>query len=481
MIWDHDDACLVNASLSVSAGNNTSFPSSNHELASLDKLIPGSVVFFITLPFVLFHFRFFPLGTTTAVLLGALLMVVTQVVTQEEAYQVMGQQANLTAIFLLLGMMLLAQYIERELILVKILRKILHPHQSFANYLWRISLLSFLLSAFFTNDACCAIFTPLVLKFWEAQERPRSELETILLAIATSANIGSVVTVFGNPQMALISAKTSQREYAVSRLNMVTCVIYLLPTALLIGSLNILFLLLHHKLRTRNIERTTLISEASQSEQEMAGLASNNHSNGLNNPTLNYYEGFTSFSQDRLAIPTSLETIKEDEVLEIPENRGIDIEAQERELVLHSSSDSDSDNESSENKHTSEDLSQISSISYKPSPLSSHNVLEEEHNDQRGSDSSLNRALEGNGLQLSHRIGMYKSVSAVSASEFLPLDTGLNQLSPSESLMSLFSPGDSVVFQVLLLLLLLAIVALFLASTSTVTFDLGKYWPLNYI
>ena len=452
----------------VCASNITTNNTGSHELADLKTLIPGTIVFFLVLPFVLFHFRFFPISTTPAILVGSLLMVATQVVTQEEAYEVMGHRDSLTAIFLLLGMMLLAQYVEREQILVKILRRFLHQHHSFPNYIWRICLLSFVLSAFFTNDACCAIFTPLVLKFWETQERPRPELESILLAIATSANIGSVATAFGNPQMALIAAKTSSPEFAGSRLDMLTCVIYLLPPAVIVGVLNTALVILHHKLRSRHVERAKLISEASQSEQEMAGLAG--HANGVNNPSLSTYEGFTSFSQDRLAMPTSLETIKEDEVLEIPENRGIDIEAQERELVMNSDSDSESDPDSS-TKNTAEDLTQISAISYKPGQLTQS--FEEQHND-RASETSLNRILDGSGLHLSHRIGIYKSVSAVSASEFLPVDTGLNQLSPAESLMSLFSPGDSLGFPIVLLLLLLGVVVLFLASSVTVTFDMGK-------
>lgn len=53
------------------------------------------------------------------------------------------------------------------------------------------------------------------------------EMETILLAIASSSNIGSVQTVFGNPQLALIAATTAADHFASSRLDLLRSLLYL--------------------------------------------------------------------------------------------------------------------------------------------------------------------------------------------------------------------------------------------------------------
>ena len=58
------------------------------------------------------------------------------------------------------------------------------------------------------------------------------EMETILLAIASSSNIGSVQTVFGNPQLALIAATTSAEHFASSRLDLLRSLLYLGALAL---------------------------------------------------------------------------------------------------------------------------------------------------------------------------------------------------------------------------------------------------------
>lgn len=148
-------------------------------------------------------------------------------------------------IFLLLGMMLLAQYFEREHMINKIFDRVLKDGLGLPAYLARIGILSFFLSALFTNDATCLILTPLILKHWKNQNRNVDELETVLLCIATNSNIGSSMTIFGNPQMALIAAVTNSHLY--SRLDLVTCVMYIGPPALVAYFANWGFLILHYR------------------------------------------------------------------------------------------------------------------------------------------------------------------------------------------------------------------------------------------
>ena len=230
--------------------SNSTMTTLDYSLASMPKVIAGATVFILILPLVLFEIRPFPMGTTSAVLLGATLMVLCQVVSQSEVYEILGRQDHLTTIFLLLGMMLMAQYFERERIIDFVLKKLLKDGLSFASYIWRVCLLSAFLSALFTNDASCAILTPLLLKNWQNNRQETTvELELLLLGIATSSNIGSVTTIFGNPQMALIASKTALPVYEKSELNLRTCFIYLLPAAIVVFVLNVGALILYHKIR----------------------------------------------------------------------------------------------------------------------------------------------------------------------------------------------------------------------------------------
>ena len=58
-----------------------------------------------------------------------------------------------------------------------------------------------ILAAFFVNDTVCLMFTPIVLAVTERLRLPKIPY---LIALATSANIGSVMSVTGNPQNALV-------------------------------------------------------------------------------------------------------------------------------------------------------------------------------------------------------------------------------------------------------------------------------------
>ncbi|XP_041367710.1 silicon efflux transporter LSI3-like [Gigantopelta aegis] len=238
----------------------------DYTLADTGTVVTGVVIFLLILPLVLFEFPFFPLGTTPAVLLGAVLMVCTTVLSQDDAYRHLGEPGNMRTIVLLLGMMLMARYFEREKIIDRIISRMLKDDISFASYLWRVCLATSLTSAFITNDAACVVLTPLWLENWKNQNRPRVELKTLLLAIATSANIGSAATIFGNPQMALIASKTNVPHFRQSRLDLFRCIMFIgLPT--IIGSvLNVCFLNIHWKIRSRTShkERNNTVNNKEQ-------------------------------------------------------------------------------------------------------------------------------------------------------------------------------------------------------------------------
>lgn len=135
------------------------------------------------------------------------MMVIFSIVSQDEVYEVEGRQGNLQTLFLLVGMMLLAYYFDREgllrLVALSIFGSISTPMRS---VLWRVCLLTGVMAAFITNDATALVLSPLLLIEFKRQGRPHKEILPLALGIATSANIGSAATVFGNRQNAIISS-----------------------------------------------------------------------------------------------------------------------------------------------------------------------------------------------------------------------------------------------------------------------------------
>lgn len=170
--------------------------------------ITGTIIFFIVWPFVVLDMPFFPIGRPAAALIGALLMVVFNVVNQTQVYLIEGEKGNLQTLYLLIGMMLLSYYFDREGLLTILSLKIFGEasNSSFKSILWKVCILTALLSAFITNDAACVLITPLLINQFTKQGRDRKELLPLTLGIATSANIGSAATVFGNPQNSFIAS-----------------------------------------------------------------------------------------------------------------------------------------------------------------------------------------------------------------------------------------------------------------------------------
>ena len=100
----------------------------------------------------------------------------------------------------------------------------------------QVCLLSAVLSAFVTNDANCLVITPLVLNQFLKMGRSHRELLPLCLGIATSANIGSAATIFGNPQNAFIASAAG--------VSLLSFFIALLPAALIGTAVGIILLYL---------------------------------------------------------------------------------------------------------------------------------------------------------------------------------------------------------------------------------------------
>jgi Na+/H+ antiporter NhaD/arsenite permease-like protein len=162
------------------------------------KEIVATVIFAIT--YVLIsgrQLKILPLNRPAAALLGAVLMVSTGVMTPERAYHAV----NYDTLVLLLGMMLISAYLYLAHFFewaADVVLKFSHTPQRLLLFL---TLISGILSALLVNDTICLMLTPLVVAVIRRGKLP---LLPFLIALATSANIGSVATLVGNPQNMII-------------------------------------------------------------------------------------------------------------------------------------------------------------------------------------------------------------------------------------------------------------------------------------
>lgn len=142
--------------------------------------------------------RFLNLDRPSAALAGGLLMIILGIVPFTDAVH---GAVNWETVALLMGMMVVVAYLRLarffEYVSTWILRKARNPRRLLAFLIGT----SGILSALFVNDTICVLFTPIVLG---AVLRARINPVPFLIALVTSANIGSVMTLTGNPQNMLV-------------------------------------------------------------------------------------------------------------------------------------------------------------------------------------------------------------------------------------------------------------------------------------
>ncbi|TXG70962.1 hypothetical protein EZV62_005897 [Acer yangbiense] len=198
-------------------------------MAPTVKVVLGSLSFAIFWILAVFPaVPLLPIGRTAGSLLGAMLMVIFQVITADQAYAAI----DLPILGLLFGTMVVSVYLERA-DMFKYLSKLLSwKSRGPKDLLCRICLISAISSALFTNDTSCVVLTEFVLKIARQHNLPP---HPFLLALASSANIGSSATPIGNPQNLVIAVQ--------SKISFGNFVIGILP-AMLVGVLvNALILL----------------------------------------------------------------------------------------------------------------------------------------------------------------------------------------------------------------------------------------------
>lgn len=137
------------------------------------------------------------LDRTASAFCGAVVMVIAGVLTLDAAYQ----SVDWNTIIFLLGIMILVAHFRVsgffDWVAVHVSALARTPRQLLVLLIFT----SGILAAFFVNDTICLIFTPIVLSVTERLDLPAAPYA---IALATSANIGSTMSVTGNPQNALI-------------------------------------------------------------------------------------------------------------------------------------------------------------------------------------------------------------------------------------------------------------------------------------
>lgn len=170
-------------------------------------------------------------------------MVVLGVVSLDQAYRAIDWN---TLIFLL-GMMILVAHFQLSGFFDWIAIHVARIARTRFQLLVLLVFTSGLFAAFFVNDTICLIFTPVVLAVTDRLGVPPLPY---LIALATSSNIGSAMSVTGNPQNAVIGIS--------AHFSFLGFLVHLAPVSLIGLALNVAILalfyrrdILHHPLSDR--------------------------------------------------------------------------------------------------------------------------------------------------------------------------------------------------------------------------------------
>lgn len=198
-------------------------------LASIPKVVLGCVAFLMFWILAVFPaVPFLPIGRTAGSLLGAMLMVIFRVISPDQAYEAV----DLPILGLLFGTMVVSIYLERADMFKYLTQLLSYRSRGGRDLLCRVSFVAAIASALFTNDTTCVVLTEFVLKLCRQNNLPP---QPFLLALASSANIGSAATPIGNPQNLVIAVQ--------SKISFGKFVMGILPSMLVGVALNTFMLL----------------------------------------------------------------------------------------------------------------------------------------------------------------------------------------------------------------------------------------------
>jgi Na+/H+ antiporter NhaD/arsenite permease-like protein len=165
-------------------------------------LLPAALVFVLT--YLILGIQGIPrihIDRPSGALLGATGMVALGVLSLEQAYRAI----DLDTLLFLLGMMILIAYLELSGFFEVLERWIIGLARSTAALLALVIGSSGVLAALFMNDTICLLYAPVIVR---VSKRLGINPTPYLIGLATASNIGSVATIIGNPQNALVGIRS---------------------------------------------------------------------------------------------------------------------------------------------------------------------------------------------------------------------------------------------------------------------------------
>ncbi|KAK8447011.1 hypothetical protein SEVIR_9G578685v4 [Setaria viridis] len=228
-------------------------------LASVSKVVLGSVAFGVFWVLAVFpSVPFMPIGRTAGALLSAVLMIIFHVISPDDAYA----SVDLPILGLLFATMVVGTYLKNAGMFKHLGTLLAWKSQGGRDLLCRVCIVTALASALFTNDTCCVVLTEFVLELAAERNLPA---KPFLLALASSANIGSSATPIGNPQNLVIAFN--------SKISFPKFLLGILPAMLAGMAVNMVMLLCMY---WKDLEGTSpdLVSDGKQMEAVEEGMAS---------------------------------------------------------------------------------------------------------------------------------------------------------------------------------------------------------------
>ncbi len=143
--------------------------------------------------------HFLKLDRPAGALVGAVAMVIVGGLPMEHALRAI----DLHVLLLLFGVLLIAAYLQEAQFFRLAAYLVLTRSRSARSLLFGLVFVAGGLSAFLVNDTVCVVLTPLVLAVVVEARLPALPY---LLALATAANVGGVVSFSGNPQNMIVGA-----------------------------------------------------------------------------------------------------------------------------------------------------------------------------------------------------------------------------------------------------------------------------------
>lgn len=141
-------------------------------------------------------------------LIGAVAMVVVGGMPVDDAFHAI----KLDVIALLLGVLLIASYLQEAKFFRRAAYLVLTRARSARSLLWGLIFTAGAMSALLVNDTVCVVLTPLVLAVVVEANLPAMPY---LLALASASNIGGAMTYSGNPQNMIVGhAAAGHPSYA---------------------------------------------------------------------------------------------------------------------------------------------------------------------------------------------------------------------------------------------------------------------------